>query len=143
MPKTFHLTIRTPDEEIINDNVESLTLTTEECGIMEVLPHHASLTGMVFFSPLIVKMGDREEDFIAKRGVLLVSNEDNSATLLCLSCQKKKEITTQTIKEYLEFIEQKLKQGSNLNQFQLTHLKEEKVIMQLTLKEIKEKSKIS
>ncbi len=67
---------------------------------------------------------------------MLVSNEENSVTLLALSCEKRKEISLQTTKEYLEFIAQKLKEGKDLNQYQITHLESEKITLEMTLKEL-------
>lgn len=137
---TFQLIIRTPEQEIFAGQVNSVTVSTEELGIMQVLPGHASLTGVILFSPIIVKMPDQEEDFLARRGIILVSNEHRTTTILVTSCEKRKEISYQSAREYLDFIEKKLKEGADLSHYQLTHLQKEKVTLEYTLKALKSKS---
>lgn len=137
--KTFQLTIRTPDQEIFNNQVNSVTFSTEEFGIMQVLTGHASLTGVILFSPIIIKTPAHEEEFLSRRGIALVSNEHHSVTILVLSAEKRQEVSYQSAREYLDFIEAKLKEGADLSQYQLTHLQKEKIALTHTLNALKPK----
>ena len=128
MQNTFHLTVRTPESEIISEAVNSLKVMTEG-GEIEIYPHHASLTGSIMFGKMQVRMPKEELDYVVQRGILFVSVEKNTVQILCFSCQLYKEIEYKSAKSYLEFIEEKLKEGVNLNDFQLKYLENEKIAM--------------
>jgi len=128
MANTFHLTVRTPEAEIIKKEVNSLKVMTEG-GELEVYPHHSSLTGAIAFGKLNVRTDEAENEYLVQRGLVFVSVEDNSTQLLCFSCKEMKDIEYKTAKEYLDFIEQKLAEGENLNDFQLKYLEDEKIAM--------------
>lgn len=137
MSKTFLLNIRTPEQRPFTGQVETVTVDTEELGRMQVLPRHASLTGTIIFSPVKVKLPEGEEDFLIRRGVIMVSNEYNATTILALSCEKSSEVSFKTVEEYLQLIEEKLQKHEDLTPYQLTHLQKEKIALQHTLKKIK------
>lgn len=137
MSHTFHLTIRTPDENIFDGSVISVRLMSE-LGTMTVLAKHASLTATVLFSPVYIKTEHTEEEFMARRGILYISNEENKAVLLCLAAPKKMEMSYTTAEEYLKFIEKKLSKGENLSEFQLVHLKTEKMAVERQMEQLKQ-----
>jgi F0F1-type ATP synthase epsilon subunit len=131
---TFHLTIRTPEKDVFAADLKSLTLNSD-MGMMQVLPHHASITTTLGFSPLRLVMNDGEESFIARNGMFLFNNRTNSGLLLALNCAPTGEIDRQGALEYLAFLKDQLAKGSDLSEFQVKYLEGEKfaVERQVTL----------
>lgn len=136
MNKTFHLTVRTPEGEMIKKAVNSIKVATE-IGPMVVYHGHASLSGSITFSKLFVRTDQEEDEFIIKNGLLFISLEENAARILCYSCQEIEDIDYSTAHEYLKFVEEKLKSGASLNEFQLKFLKNEKIAMVRQMREMK------
>lgn len=128
MANTLQLTVRTPEAGIIEQEVNSLKVMTEG-GELEIFPQHASLTGSILFGKLDVRTEEGEKEYLVQRGVLFVSVESNSVQLLCYSCKEMQDIEYKTAKEYLDFIEEKLKAGEDLNEFQFQYLEKEKIAM--------------
>ncbi|KKP36475.1 hypothetical protein A2483_03105 [Candidatus Peregrinibacteria bacterium RIFOXYC2_FULL_33_13] len=137
----FKLTIRTPEKEIFNDEINSVYLSTEEMGIMGVYSRHASLTGTILFSPIRISMKNSEENFVTRRGIFMMDNKENHARILCLSCEQRNEISYQSVKEYLNYIEELMRKGKNLNQYQFKFLASEKIALEHNLKELEKKKK--
>lgn len=125
----FKLTIRTPYEEIFNGEVKSLYISTED-GDMQAFENHASVTASLAFSPIIVEKESKEENYIARNGIFLFDNDNNEALILTASCEKKSEVSYQTVAEYAKFIEQQLAEGKDLSDFQILYLKNEKVAVE-------------
>ena len=128
MSNTLHLTIRTPEAEILDKEVSSLKVNTEG-GEIEVYPHHASLTGSILFGKLEVRTDHTEVEYLVRRGILFVSVENNRVQILCYSCKEMKDVEYKTAREYLEFITDKLRSGHDLNEFQIRYLESEKIAM--------------
>ncbi len=128
--KTFHLSVRTPESEVISSEVNSLKVATE-LGMMVVYPHHGSLTGSISFSRFFVRKDNAttEIEYLMQKGLIFISVETNSVQILCASCKELKEIEIRTAKEYLAMVETRLKEGKNLNDYQLKFLKNEKIAM--------------
>ena len=128
MHNKFKFTIRIPEEEVVSKEVESVYIATE-LGDMMLLPEHASFSGVVSFSPVILQDGEHEERYIAKRGVLFFSNSHNSATLLVSMCTSKESLDYDGLKGYLAMIEEKLESGdlSSLSDFHMKFLENERV----------------
>lgn len=134
--QNFHLTIRTPNETLYTGKVQSLTFNSEN-GSMQVLPHHASLTTTLLFSPVgVVEEKGSEENFLARNGLFLFNNRKNSGLLLALYGEKQSEVSHQTVKEYLKFLEEQLTKGENLSEFQILYLKGEKLAVEQQMKEV-------
>lgn len=131
----FHLTIKTPYEDVFAGEVDSISLTAED-GDMQVFENHASVTATLAFSPLVVAEEGKEEHFLARSGIFLFDNETNSAKILASYCEKKSEVNYQTIKEYADFISKMLAEGHELSEFQLLYLKGEKVAVEQQMEEI-------
>ncbi len=133
----FHLTIKTPYAEVFTGEVESLSLSLED-GDMQVFEDHASVTGSLIFSPVVVEQKDKEEIFLARHGVFTFDNENNTASLLTSYCTKKAEVDYKTVKEYAEFITKQLEEGHDLSEFKLFYLKGEKVALEKQIEESEE-----
>lgn len=126
----FKLTIRTPQEDIYTGQAASLTLASED-GEMQILEDHASITASLNFTPIIVvEESGNEEHYLARNGIFLFNNEENSGILLVNYCEKTSEISMQTIEEYSKFLDEQLAQGKDLSQFQVLYLKNEKVAVE-------------
>jgi len=131
----FRLTIRTPQEDIYKGEVKSLTLASED-GEMQILDDHASLTATINFTPIILEQENGEEHFLARNGIFLLNNEENSGILLVNYCEKTSEISMQTIEEYSKFLDEQLAQGKDLSQFQILYLKNEKIAVEQQIETI-------
>lgn len=129
MSNTFHLTVRTPEAEIIDrDDVMSLKIVTEG-GKMEIKPGHAAITGTILFSKMVVGSSDADIEYIVQRGLVFVSEEGKQVDVLVYQCKETKDIEYKSAREYLDFIEEQLKAGADLNDFQMEYLKNEKIAM--------------
>lgn len=136
MTKTFQLSVRTPEAEIVSQAVESVKVSTEN-GPMVIYPHHASLSGTIPFSRLFVRAEKGETEYLVKNGVIFISVETNETRILCYSCQETKDIEYQSAAEYLAYVEEQLKAGANLNDFQIKFLENEKIAMVKQMKGMK------
>lgn len=124
----FKLIIRTPYEEVYKGEANTLTFATEE-GEMQVLEDHASITATLDFSHILVEEENRDETFLGRKGILTFDNESNEALLLLAYCEKESEVDYSTIVEYIAFIENQLKEGKDLSEFQKLYLRNERVIV--------------
>jgi F0F1-type ATP synthase epsilon subunit len=134
--KKMTFTIQTPQKEIYNSAIKSLKILTE-AGLIKILPHHSSLISAVAFGPVIVTdENDLEEDFLARRGVLMVDNSKNAVSLMVMECDKRKEINPITAKEYFDFVVEQLDKGNQLSEFKLKFLQEEKLVMEKQINQL-------
>lgn len=129
----FQLTIRSPEKDIFDGKVKSITFDSE-VGRMQILPHHASITGTIFFTKIIVDTDEKDEEFIGRRGIFLFDNDKNEAIMLLLSCELKSEISHQSAREYLDFIKEKLKNKESLSEYQIKYLEGEKFAVEKQVK---------
>lgn len=135
MENTFKLIVRTPEQTIFDGMVTKIHLATEG-GEMEAFAHHASVTATISFSPIeIITKDQDEEKYMVRNGMFLFDNETNTAILLALHCEHQSEVSYQTVKEYAEFIDRELKNGSDLSDFQILYLKGEKLAVEQQIKE--------
>ena len=141
MTNTFSLTVRTPEAQVLQiDNARGLKVRTEG-GQVEILPGHATMVGTILFSKMIVMTEDSEQEYIVQRGMLFVSQEDKSVQVLAYQCKLLQDIEYKSAKEYLEFVEKKLAEGGDLNDFQLQYLENEKIAMVQQVKELEKMEK--
>ena len=131
----FQFTIKTPYEDLYSGERSSNSLSLED-GDVEIFEHHADLTGTLQFSPIVITTDGDTEEFLARSGVFLFDNENNRATLLANYCQKKAEVTHQTVQEYADFIQKQLEEGKDLSAFQIQFLEGEKLAVQEQIKEM-------
>ncbi|MCA9373816.1 hypothetical protein KC725_01510 [Candidatus Peregrinibacteria bacterium] len=136
MHDKFLFTIRTPEEEIVSKEVESVYVGTE-MGDLMLLPDHASFSGVVSFSPVVLKDGEQEETYVAKRGVLFFSNTKNTGVLLAGQCDAKESLDYEGLKDYLALIQEKLQSGDteSLSDFQMKFLEGERIALVEQLEE--------
>ena len=129
----FRVTIRTPDEEILDlTQVRSLTVSTDK-GPMIIMSHHASMTAVTAGSPLLIVTDRLEERYMLRRGVVSVNNRRNHVTVLAIACEKLSSMNKQRVSDYLKSIKDMLKKGS-LSPRQRQYLRQEELAMDEQLK---------
>lgn len=134
--KTLKLTIRTPEKTIFDGRAQFVKLFTEQ-GLAKIFHNHASITGAIDFTPLAFADDEgNEEDYVLRRGTIMISNKKNRVDIMVFSCEKTAELNPTTAKEYLEFIEKELEKGSDLSDFQLQFYEEEKYVIKKEIKHI-------
>ncbi|MCC7432423.1 F0F1 ATP synthase subunit epsilon [Candidatus Peregrinibacteria bacterium] len=132
--KTFTLTIRTPEKQVYSGKAQFLKLFTET-GLIKLFPGHADLTATLNFSPVIFADHDgKEEDYVARRGLLRVDCLGNSMDLMVFDCSLKSELSPLHAKEYLKFIETELAKGTDLSDFKVRYLEEERFVIEKQIK---------
>ena len=131
----FHLAIKTPTETIYDGDVNTLTVETET-GRMVVLPHHASLIGVISFSNTLISSNEKLEEYSIRNGFINVDRDNNTCHIHCLTCEKTQTVKYTTIEQYLEFLKTELK-TDNLNRYQLEFLENEHFAVVKQLKTIK------
>lgn len=130
----FHLTIRTPERDVFDGNVSSLSFNTE-VGRVQILAHHANFTTTLLFSPVKVEdpTDNREQTYLARNGIFSFDHKKNEALMLCLYCEEQSEVNYQTTEEYLNFLRTELEKG-DLSDFQVLFLKGEKLAVERQIK---------
>jgi F0F1-type ATP synthase epsilon subunit len=138
MSKTskFNFIIRTPEGNVLDTDVESISLTTDG-GDIQCFSNHAALTGSVAFSPVEINMGEHQETYMVRNGMFLFDNKTGNASLLVLSAEKKSEMQVSTVKEYHDFIVEKLKSGEDLSEYQIKYLEGEQLAVEQQLEMVK------
>lgn len=130
----FKLSLRTPQEELFEGSATSIFFNAEDKGSTQVLPHHAAMTTTIQFSRVVISTADKEEIFFVRNGMFLFDNEHNRGVLLALHGERHSEISHQTAKEYLAFLEEQIKKGDDLSEFQVLYLSGEKLAVEEQLK---------
>lgn len=130
----FHLTIRTPEKDVFDGKVTSLTFNTE-VGQVQILAHHANFTTTLQFSSVKVEdpVDNRDQMFVARNGFFNFDRKKNEALMLCLYCEEKSQVNYQTAEEYLRFLTTELAKG-DLSDFQVLSLKGEKLAIEKQMK---------
>ena len=126
MAKSIKLTIRTPEKEVFNGEVQYVKLITDG-GVTKILPGHADMIASARYSPLIFETLDRlEEDFVIRQSLININNSTKSVEIMAIDCVLKSEMRHQDAEEYLKFIEEELKKGKDLSEFKIKYLEEER-----------------
>lgn len=130
----FHLTIRTPEKDVFDGKITSLTFNTE-AGQVQVLAHHANFTTTLQFSSVKIEdpVDNRDQIFLARNGFFNFDRKKNEAIMLCLYCEEKSQVNYQTTAEYLRFLTTELGKG-DLSDFQVLALKGEKLAVEKQMK---------
>lgn len=105
---------------------------------MEIKPGHAAMTGSILFSKMIVSSEGSVIEYIVQRGLLFVSQSGKKVDVMVYQCMEVKDIEYKSAREYLDYIEEQLKAGADLNEFQMEYLKDEKIAMVKQLEMVEE-----
>lgn len=128
MTTKFKFILRTPEAELVNREVDSVYLNTE-VGDMMLLPGHASLSGAVTYSPVIVAEGTKREEYLSYRGVIFFSNHKNEATMLVQRADLKDKVDYDGLKSYLKLVQEYLDKGKDLSKIHMEFLEGEKIAL--------------
>jgi F0F1-type ATP synthase epsilon subunit len=128
MENKFKLIIQTPEKEVFNGEAVSIALTMEG-GRAVLMARHASLVGTIRFTSATVVTGGQEttDRYMIRQGVLNFDNDTNTCRVMAYYCELESEVSVEDAKEYLEFIEAELAKGSDLSEFQIDYLENEKI----------------
>ncbi len=124
----FRLIIRTPEEEVIDREVESVYLTTET-GDMMLLPEHAAFSGSITYSPIILRDQTHEEEYISRRGVVFFSNIKNECHILCQQAELKDRVDYDGLQVYLALVEEHIAKGDDLSDIHMRFLHDQKLAL--------------
>lgn len=133
----FHLTVRTPECDVFDGKVSTLSFNTE-VGRVQILAHHANFTTTLLFSPVKIEdpVDNRDQTYLARSGIFSFDHEKNEALLLCMYCEEQSEVNYQTVDEYLKFLTTELAKG-DLSDFQVLFLKGEKLAVEKQVNSVK------
>lgn len=126
--KTFELIIKTPTSEAVHEAATELHVDTEG-GRIVILPGHASLTGSVAFSRVLVREENKEMEFFVKNGVVYTELGTNKVQLLCMSYEETSETSLQSAQDYLDTIKKLLENKESLSAYQIGYLDKEQVAL--------------
>ena len=124
----FRLIIRTPEQEVIDREVESVYLTTETGDLM-FLPGHAAFSGSISYSPIIFKDHEHEEAYVGSRGVVFFSNTRNECYVLCQQVDLKDRVDYDGLKVYLKLVEEHIARGDSLSDIHMRFLQDQKLAL--------------
>lgn len=130
----MHVTIRTPDATRYDGSATLLT-GASELGDLQVYPGHVGMTATIGFSRLVVENGEHVESFFVRQGFLHTDPASNRTEVLGLSCEKIEEVDVKSLREYHDFILEKLKNHENLNAYQTKFLEESQAAVETQLKQ--------
>lgn len=129
--------LRTPLTTLFDGEATRIAGVTEY-GTIEIYPGHVALTATIDFSEFEIEHEHVIERFFAQQGFLHTNPDDDKTEIHVLSCEKKEEVDVKSLKEYREFILDKLGKGEELGEFQLRHLEESKVALEKMLEVVRE-----
>ncbi len=134
MAKNFKLTIQTPEGTILSKDVTSITLHPED-GQIQVLAKHTSFITSINHSKVRIEVDGVESDtLLCRNAVFTFNNVPNEGTLIAEYCKFETEVSTESITEYLKFLEEQLAKGNDLSQFQLVYLENERFAVKKMIK---------
>jgi F0F1-type ATP synthase epsilon subunit len=136
MKNKFKLTIETPEGNLLQDlNVESISFRSED-GDIQVFSLHASLMTTIKYSRIKVSVDSgTAETFFCRSAIFNFNNSNNEAKIVAEYCKPVKEVTKESVEDYLKYLNDLLEAGKDLSQVQLVYLKDEKFAVQKMLTE--------
>ncbi len=105
------LTVTTPTGVAYDGNADAIHIETDH-GPITVYSHHASLITQTKLGEMRIVDGAHTHSFLIRGGVLSIDNKTNSAHLLSLSADALANVTSLSLKNYLEEIEKVLAEGN-------------------------------
>ncbi len=139
-PSTFHFKLLSPNKKWIEGDVSKIAVATET-GMLEILPGHASLVGIIDFSRLTVTVNGTTDSYFVRTGTLVVEQNATEVRLLANDVQPEQEVTVQSLQEYLAFLEKRLEQKDSLTAYQLKFIGEEKITIQKSIQVVAREKK--
>lgn len=132
----FKLTIETPEGNLLDTTeVESISFRSED-GDIQVFSLHASLMTTIKYSRVrVVIDSNTTETYFCRSAIFNFNNANNQGKLVAEYCKHEKEVTKESVEDYLKYINQLLEEGKDLSQVQLVYLKDEQFAVQKMLTE--------
>ena len=128
MQKTLKLILRTPEAELVNREVESVYLTTETGDLM-LLPGHSAFSGSITYSPIRLRDGQTQEEYLSYSGVVFFSNTNNECRILVQRADLKDKVDYDGLKAYLKLVQERLEKGQDLSDIHMRYLEGERVAL--------------
>lgn len=132
----MQLTIRTPEGTHYDGPASCVSGASEE-GELQIYPGHALMTAAIDFSQAVVERGDHQERFLLKQGVLHTDPATDRTDILVLYCQKMEEVDMKTLREYHDFILEKLKAHESLGTHHATFLHESRMAVEKQMEKMR------
>ena len=129
----LHLQIITPEKTVFDDEVDQVSLPTEN-GEITILPHHASLVTTIHTGELIYKKHQKESHLAAGFGFAQIA--DNNVKVLVDLAAPEEEIEEKAIEAAKREAEEALKQKHTLSEeeYATAAANLQKALMQLKVK---------
>lgn len=127
----LHLKIVTPEKEIYNQEVDMVTLPSEQ-GELGILPHHADLMTTLAPGELRIKKGNNSQVLAVGEGLFQIIN--NHATLLTDLAVNASEIDEKAVEEAKKRAEKALEEKLSDEEYAETLAVLEKSLAQLKVK---------
>ncbi len=121
----FHFRLLAPTKDWFSGPVDSVHFATKS-GEMEILPGHVSLVGIIDFSLVKIRKNGHIDEFLIRHGAVSIDPEGEGARIMAQDVQDRKHLDKKSLKEYLDFVTEKLKKPDELSKFQIDFLEEQK-----------------
>ncbi len=128
---TLSFKIVTPENEVFNEEVEMVTLTTRD-GEIGILPHHTNLMSQVVAGEMRIKKGGKE--IVMATGSGLLQMADNKLTLATDLAEKAEDIDEKSVEEARKRAEAALEQTQTNEEYATAMASLEKALAQLKVK---------
>lgn len=129
------LTIQSPHTTGYDGPADLVHLATD-LGEMEVLPGHASTLGTILTSKVRVQNDDTIDEFVVRRGTLVVDPDGVTVKILASDVDRVAEMDVGGLTSYREFLMKTL-EGDDLNDYQIRFLKDEQLAIEKLMEEQK------
>lgn len=127
----LHLKIVTPEEEVLNEEVDQVNVSTTQ-GELGILPHHANLMAKLVPGELKIKKGSKISHFAIGAGFLQVEN--NTLTIMTDLAENAEEIDEKAVEAARKRAEEALEQKLSNEEYAETLAALEKSLAQLKVK---------
>ena len=124
----FRCVIRTPEAEVVNTEVDSVYLTTE-VGDLMLMPGHSALSGSITYSSVVLRMDEKQEEYLAYSGVVFFSNQRNEAHILCQRADLKDRVDYGGLQSYLKLVQDRIENGKDLSDIHMKYLEGERLAL--------------
>ena len=128
---TLSVTLKTPTKSLYSGEADSVRLSTD-LGRVEILPDHATLVGTILFSKAYIKHGATEEKFVIRQGSIHVDEKGN-CSILAIEADKESEVSVNSMKSYLEYLDEQLQADGKYNDYQMKFLREQRASIEGSL----------
>lgn len=127
----LNLKIVTPEEEVLNEEVDQVNVSTSQ-GELGILPHHANLMAKLIPGELKIKKGGKISYFAIGDGFLQIEN--NSLTIMTDLAENAQEIDEKAVETARKRAEEALAQKLSGEEYAETLASLEKSLAQLKVK---------